>query len=151
MHAYRVFIGSVIWALPGVRETRTYAVMEEVKNATALSLCPQGRCAGRGHLEKAEERSMKTLGVPGGMSWESTTIYYRLLNQGVAARLGGLHSEALLPHGVDFPPMAKRQAAAALPPMAMTSNRLTYDLHMPALGDGNAASAAGRGPRACSN
>jgi Lrp/AsnC family leucine-responsive transcriptional regulator len=38
MHAYRVFIGSVIWALPGVRETRTYAVMEEVKNTTALSL-----------------------------------------------------------------------------------------------------------------
>jgi len=34
--AYREFIGSVIWALPGVRETRTYVVMEEVKNTTAI-------------------------------------------------------------------------------------------------------------------
>ena len=38
MHTYREFVGSVIWALPGVRETRTYAVMEEVKNTTALPL-----------------------------------------------------------------------------------------------------------------
>ena len=36
MAAYREFIGSVIWTLPGVRETRTYAVMEEVKNSTRL-------------------------------------------------------------------------------------------------------------------
>ena len=38
MAAYRQFIGSVIWTLPGVRETRTYAVMEEVKNTTRLPL-----------------------------------------------------------------------------------------------------------------
>ena len=38
MQAYREFVGSVIWTLPGVRETRTYAVMEEVKNTTALPL-----------------------------------------------------------------------------------------------------------------
>jgi Lrp/AsnC family leucine-responsive transcriptional regulator len=37
MAAYRSFVGEVIWTLPGVRETRTYAVMEEVKNSTALS------------------------------------------------------------------------------------------------------------------
>ena len=36
MAAYREFIGSVIWTLPGVRETRTYAVMEEVKNTSRL-------------------------------------------------------------------------------------------------------------------
>ena len=36
MAAYRAFIGSVIWTLPGVRETRTYAVMEEVKNSALL-------------------------------------------------------------------------------------------------------------------
>jgi aspartate racemase len=54
---------------------------------------------------------MKTLGVLGGMSWESTAIYYRLLNQGVAARLGGLHSAALLIHSVDFGPIAAQQAA----------------------------------------
>ncbi|WP_431264480.1 Lrp/AsnC ligand binding domain-containing protein [Roseateles chitinivorans] len=38
MAAYREFIGAVIWTLPGVRETRTYAVMEEVKSTTALPL-----------------------------------------------------------------------------------------------------------------
>ncbi|NRT58457.1 Lrp/AsnC ligand binding domain-containing protein [Sphaerotilus uruguayifluvii] len=38
MAAYREFIGSVIWALPGVRETRTYVVMEEVKNTAAIKL-----------------------------------------------------------------------------------------------------------------
>ena len=38
MQAYREFIGSVIWSLPGVRETRTYAVMEEVKNSTLLPI-----------------------------------------------------------------------------------------------------------------
>jgi len=53
---------------------------------------------------------MKTLGVLGGMSWESTAIYYRLINQGVAQRLGGLHSARLLLHSVDFADMAALQA-----------------------------------------
>jgi Lrp/AsnC family leucine-responsive transcriptional regulator len=38
MSAYRGMIASVIWALPGVRETRTYAVMEEIKSSTALPI-----------------------------------------------------------------------------------------------------------------
>ena len=38
MDAYRTFAGTVLWRLPGVRETRTYAVMEEVKNTTKLHL-----------------------------------------------------------------------------------------------------------------
>ena len=38
MQAYRDFAGTVLWQLPGVRETRTYAVMEEVKNTTRLPL-----------------------------------------------------------------------------------------------------------------
>ena len=38
MAAYRAFAGHVLWQLPGVRETRTYAVMEEVKSGTALPL-----------------------------------------------------------------------------------------------------------------
>ncbi len=54
---------------------------------------------------------MRTLGVIGGMSWESTAVYYRLLNQGVAARLGGLHSAPLVLHSVDFAPVAALQAA----------------------------------------
>ena len=54
---------------------------------------------------------MRTLGVIGGMSWESTAIYYRLINQGVARRLGGLHSAPLRLHSVDFAPIAAQQAA----------------------------------------
>jgi Lrp/AsnC family leucine-responsive transcriptional regulator len=38
MNSYRAFSGDVLWRLPGVRETRTYAVMEEVKHSTALPL-----------------------------------------------------------------------------------------------------------------
>ena len=38
MNAYRAFAGTVLWQLPGVRETRTYAVMEEVKCTTRLAL-----------------------------------------------------------------------------------------------------------------
>lgn len=38
MAAYRTFAGTALWQLPGVRETRTYAVMEEVKNTTRLNL-----------------------------------------------------------------------------------------------------------------
>lgn len=45
---------------------------------------------------------MKTAGLIGGMSWESTAIYYRLINEGVKRRLGGLHSARILLHSVDF-------------------------------------------------
>lgn len=45
---------------------------------------------------------MKTLGLLGGMSWESTAIYYRLLNEIVRQRLGGLHSARLLLWSFDF-------------------------------------------------
>lgn len=45
---------------------------------------------------------MRTLGILGGMSWESTAHLYQLLNQGMAARLGGLHSARLVLHSVDF-------------------------------------------------
>ena len=54
---------------------------------------------------------MKTLGLLGGMSWESTLVYYRLLNQGVARRPGGLHSAPLLLHSMDFAQVAALQRA----------------------------------------
>ena len=58
---------------------------------------------------------MRTLGVLGGMSWESTAVYYRLINQGVVQRLGGLHSAPLLLHSVDFAAIAALQAAGLWP------------------------------------
>lgn len=45
---------------------------------------------------------MKTIGLLGGMSWESTVEYYRLLNETVKAELGGLHSAKILMYSVDF-------------------------------------------------
>ena len=45
---------------------------------------------------------MRTIGLLGGMSWESTAEYYRLANELVRDRLGGLHSAEILMHSVDF-------------------------------------------------
>jgi aspartate racemase len=45
---------------------------------------------------------MKTIGLIGGMSWESTQTYYRLINQKVREQLGGLHSAKLILYSVDF-------------------------------------------------
>jgi aspartate racemase len=54
---------------------------------------------------------MKTIGLIGGMSWESTQYYYRQINQGIRQRLGGLHSAELLLHSVDFAPIEALQHA----------------------------------------
>ena len=53
---------------------------------------------------------MKTIGLLGGMSWESTATYYRLLNEGVRRRLGGLHSAKILLYSVDFAEIETLQA-----------------------------------------
>ncbi len=45
---------------------------------------------------------MKTIGLLGGMSWESTASYYRIMNEAVRARLGGLHSAQLCMYSVEF-------------------------------------------------
>jgi len=52
---------------------------------------------------------MKTIGLIGGMSWESTVGYYRLINEGVKKSLGGLHSAKMVLHSVDFDPIQKLQ------------------------------------------
>lgn len=54
---------------------------------------------------------MKTIGLLGGMSWESTIPYYRLINEGVKQRLGGLHSASLILHSVDFHEIEAYQAS----------------------------------------
>jgi aspartate racemase len=48
---------------------------------------------------------MKTIGLIGGMSWESSLEYYRFMNEAVKARLGGLHSARILMNSVDFAPL----------------------------------------------
>ncbi len=55
---------------------------------------------------------MKTIGLIGGMSWESTAHYYAILNRATARRLGGLHSASVIVHSVDFAPIEALQRAA---------------------------------------
>ncbi|WP_348549139.1 aspartate/glutamate racemase family protein [Psychrobacter sp. KFRI-CH2-11] len=55
-------------------------------------------------------RPQRTLGIIGGMSWESTESYYRLINEGIKAELGNLHSADLLIHSLDFAPIGELQA-----------------------------------------
>lgn len=52
---------------------------------------------------------MKTIGLIGGMSWESSAVYYQLLNQQVREQLGGQHSCACLLYSVDFAEIAELQ------------------------------------------
>ena len=52
---------------------------------------------------------MKTIGLLGGMSWESTELYYRLINEGIKAKLGGLHSARIAMVSVDFQEIEEMQ------------------------------------------
>ncbi|MCF3640545.1 aspartate/glutamate racemase family protein [Rhizobium sp. TRM95111] len=54
---------------------------------------------------------MKTIGLIGGMSFESTAVYYRMINEMVRQRLGGLHSAELLLHSVNFEEIVRLQKA----------------------------------------
>lgn len=50
---------------------------------------------------------MKTIGLIGGMSWESTVSYYRAVNEGIKSELGGLHSAKIILYSVDFGEIAE--------------------------------------------
>ena len=54
---------------------------------------------------------MKTIGLLGGMSWESTLSYYRIINEGIRDTLGGLHSAKIVMYSVDFDPIEKLQSS----------------------------------------
>lgn len=77
---------------------------------------------------------MKTIGLIGGMSWESTALYYRIINEEVKARLGGLHSARCVLYSVDFDEVEHYQktgdwegAAAALAGAAVALTRAGAD------------------------
>jgi len=61
---------------------------------------------------------MRTIGLIGGMSWESTQSYYQLLNQGVKESLGGLHSAKIVLVSLDFAAIARLQQQQDWPQMA---------------------------------
>ena len=54
---------------------------------------------------------MKTIGLIGGMSWESTISYYKIINEAVKARLGGLHSAKLILYSVEFDEIERCQSS----------------------------------------
>lgn len=54
---------------------------------------------------------MKTIGLIGGMSWESTVTYYQIVNETIKRELGGLHSAKVLLYSVDFSEIEKYQAS----------------------------------------
>jgi aspartate racemase len=54
---------------------------------------------------------MRTIGLIGGMSFESTVVYYKMINEAVRTRLGGLHSAELVMHSVDFQSVVDLQKA----------------------------------------
>jgi aspartate racemase len=71
---------------------------------------------------------MKTLGLIGGMSWESTAEYYRLINQGINQKLGGLHSAKLILHSVDFDEIEKLQHAGKWDEMGIILTNIAHKI-----------------------
>ncbi len=63
----------------------------------------------QGDQRQKEAKIMKTIGLIGGMGWPSTVEYYRILNETVQARLGGLHSAEIVLVSVDFEPIEQMQ------------------------------------------
>lgn len=78
---------------------------------------------------------MRTIGLIGGMSWQSSRLYYDRINQMVAARKGGAHSAKIILNSMDFAPLAQlqaegdwRRAGAMLADMAQALERAGADL-----------------------
>ncbi|MFM1895225.1 MAG: RacD2 [Pseudomonadota bacterium] len=62
-------------------------------------------------MEKADPMNTRIIGLLGGMSWESTATYYRLINEGIRNALGNLHSARIVLYSVDFAPIERLQHA----------------------------------------
>ena len=54
---------------------------------------------------------MQTIGLLGGMSWESTVTYYQIINRAVKERLGGLHSARCILYSVEFDEIERCQSS----------------------------------------
>ena len=71
---------------------------------------------------------MKTIGLLGGMSWESTLGYYRAINEGIRETLGGLHSAHIAMVSVDFEPLEQLQHAGAWQAIASLLSAAAIDV-----------------------
>ena len=61
-------------------------------------------------VKNREGKGLKTIGLLGGMSWESTVTYYQIINEAVKREMGGLHSAKILLYSVDFAEIEECQA-----------------------------------------
>src|SRR5689334_15521913 len=68
------------------------------------------KTASRSCSPDLSESRMRTIGLIGGMSWQSSKLYYDRINQLVAEALGGAHSAKLIVNSLDFGPIAQMQA-----------------------------------------
>jgi aspartate racemase len=71
-----------------------------------------GKVSDKGNGRLRGRRHLKVIGLIGGMSWNSTLEYYRLINEMTAARLGGLHSSHLVLYSLDFEEIERTQREA---------------------------------------
>jgi len=71
---------------------------------------------------------MKTIGLIGGMSWESTVTYYQLINETVKKELGGLHSAKILLYSVDFAEIEEYQAKGEWDKSALVLSQVAENL-----------------------
>ena len=71
---------------------------------------------------------MKKIGLLGGMSWESTATYYRLINEGIGRELGGLHSAEMLLYSVDFQEIETLQHSGEWERLGVLLSNAAYSL-----------------------
>src|SRR5688572_23766 len=72
--------------------------------------------------------TMKTIGLLGGMSWESSAVYYRRINENIRDRFGGLHSAEVLMRSVNFDTIVALQQRGAWDQAGAILARLAKDL-----------------------
>lgn len=77
--------------------------------AVAVSSCSTSPAA---QTSESEAARMKTIGVIGGVSWQSSIVYYRLINEMVGERLGGLHSGKVLMYSIEFGDFSEQERLA---------------------------------------
>ena len=74
------------------------------------------------------EKKLKTIGLIGGMSWESTVTYYQIINETIKERLGGLHSAKILLYSVDFAEIERYQSEGKWTECASILGKAAYRL-----------------------
>lgn len=92
--------------LYGILESEFRSVTKDIDEKMFGEL--EDTCTQSGEHVSTNEQNLRTIGLLGGMSWESTTEYYKIINRAVKEKLGGFHSARILLCSVDFAEMERR-------------------------------------------